>query len=278
MRKVSGMVFIVMMALLLVACGGGDEEDTDTGGDGGDTGDSETVVATTEPTETEETQVAEDATSAVGSASPESSPAAGEATPEGTTGGAASPEAGVMSGSTPVASPVSSTATGATSEASPSGMATPAMVSGTNAATPMAGASPVTSTPAAVAVVEPESDGSPVASPEATAVASVTLDGRVELAGAENTAWTMSGEGCVGLGSNSSLGTGDQVVIRDEAGVIIGVTELQASDETDACVWTFKVDVQESDYYAVSIPMQTELVFSHDQIKQSGGEITIIMQ
>lgn len=300
MRRLSGMIFIVMMALLLAACGGGDDEDSEPRGEGpGETTDNENVVEPTVPAETHATQIAQEATAADIEAdivaSPaggvevtaESSPVAGEATPVTGASPVASPEdampvgaaASPVSEASPVASPVASPDI----TASPAAMTSPVTNTAMGAATSEVAASPVASTPPAVAVIPAtETSASPVASPfvssEASPAASVSLRGRVELAGAENTAWTMSGDGCVGLGSNSDLRAGHQVVIRDEAGVIVGVTTLDASDETEACAWDFALDVPESDYYAVSIPMKTELVFSHDEIEKNGGEITIVLR
>lgn len=294
MRRVSGMVFIVMMALLLAACGGNDEENEPTSEAPGETTENENVVEPTVPPETSATQIAQEATAAgIGAeieASPgagvsvtvEASPAVGEATPATGASPVASP-VGVAETASPVgeASPVASPV--ASPEASPMAALLPETNARMNAATQGVAASPVSSTPAAVAVVPPAGasaspGASPIASPEASPAASVMLTGRVELEGAENTAWTITGKGCVGLGSNADLGVGHQVVIRDEAGVIIGVTALEASDEPDACVWTFAIAVPDSDYYAVSIPMRTELVFSHDEIDTNGGEITIILR
>jgi hypothetical protein len=53
------------------------------------------------------------------------------------------------------------------------------------------------------------------------------------------------------------------------------VTTLQASSATDACVWDFTLEVPESAFYAVSIPMEVEYVFTSDEVEQSGGQIEI---
>ena len=85
----------------------------------------------------------------------------------------------------------------------------------------------------------------------------------------------MTGEGCVGLGANADLRPGQQLVVRDATGAIVGVTMLAASDETDACSWDFSVTVPDSPFYAVSIPMAVEHVFTRADVEQSDGELVV---
>lgn len=259
MRRLSGIVLIIMMGLLLAACGSDADDEAREGGEINE--ENEQAIEKAETTSTAESTETEVATAAVESesgtaeamaATPGASPVGDEATPMM----GASP----VSGASPVASPVM--------EASP-------MADGTPGASPVAdGATPVSSTPAAV--VSPMSDAE--ASPEGSPVATIMLNGRVELLGKENVAWVTSDNGCVGLGDNADLSAGHQVVIRDETGEIIGVTTLEASDEDDGCVWTFSSEVPDSDFYAVSIPMKTELVFTHQDIEQNNGEVTIVLR
>lgn len=103
----------------------------------------------------------------------------------------------------------------------------------------------------------------------------VTLAGQVILPGTENEAFILSDEGCVGLGANADMRADRQLVVRDETGTIIGVTTLEAAGEADGCAWEFSLEVPESAFYAVSVPMKTEMVFTHDEIEQGGDEIAI---
>ncbi len=236
MRKLAGLTALILVALLLAACGSDDDN-------GNATEEATTVadIATETTTEvTAETAVV-DVTSETGTVLP-----AGE--------------------SSPVATAVSS------------GMATPASagvapsLAGTPAASPVAAtdaATPVTDAAAAPLVAtDTDADATPAA-------AEVTLTGRVELAGSENEAWVMTSEGCAGLGANADLKPGQQLVVRDATGAIVGVTMLAASDEADTCSWDFSVTVPESPYYAVSIPMAVEHVFTRDDVEQSDGELVV---
>jgi hypothetical protein len=172
----------------------------------------------------------------------------------------------------------------ATAIASPAGvgLATPA-ASPVGMASPVAFASPVASpiaTPLGSSLVPPVGgatpDASPDASPEASPVAGmIRLAGVVTLPGTVNEAYLLSEAGCVGLGEDADLRSGRQVVVRDETGTIIGVTTLEASDLKDACVWSFAVDVPEAEFYAISIPMKTEMVFTRDEVERSHGELAI---
>ena len=187
----------------------------------------------------------------------------------------------------PTAAPVEPTTEATATEVEPTiastTVATPAM------ATPMAQASPV-------GIASPSAIATPVASPEglatpasvvvpvvdtatddsaSTPVATRTLAGTVILPGTINQDFVVSDDGCVGLGEFSSMQAGRQVVVRDETGSIIGVAELAAGDAADACSWTFLVEVPESTFYAVTIPMVTERVYTHAEIIHSESEIEI---
>jgi hypothetical protein len=269
------MMLMILMALLLVACGGnGEDEDAQPAGQTDD----QAVEATLAPTETEVAEEEEEESTPV---SAMASPAAGGelATPAGATPDAAASPVSVISGgmASPVAdaSPVGALSPAAV--ASPAGMASPQAVAAIEGATPMTMASPVASTPAAANVVVPPAsdDASPEASP--SPAATTTLKGQIELAGNENQAYVLSENGCVGIGDNADLEAGRQLVVRDESGAIIGVTTLEAGNSDDTCAWTFSVDVPESEFYAVSIPMKMELVFTHADIAESNGEVTIIL-
>jgi hypothetical protein len=175
-----------------------------------------------------------------------------EATPPTTAAGLATPATTGIGTPASVASPV----VGAT----PVPAGTPAVI-----------ASPVAATPVPASGVAPAGD---VATREEESARLVTLTGQVVLPGTENEAFVISDEGCVGLGADADMRAGRQLVVRDEAGTIIGVTTLEAA-ESDGCAWDFSLEVPESAFYAVSIPMKTEMIFTHDEIEEGGGEIAI---
>lgn len=266
MRKLSGMMLMVLMALLLAACGSnGDDEDAQPVGETND----KAVETTLEPTAPNlpEEKVA-------------STPGGVQESPEADLAGSAtdadaSPTAGDMS-ATPdmTASPV--TEASPVADGSPESMESPSLVAPVSDSTPQAMASPVMATPAASGIGGIE-DMDTMATPKASPAAMITLDGRVELSGNQNQAWVMSDSGCVGLGANADMEEGRQVIVRDETGSITGVAKLEATDEEEMCAWTFTTDVPESEFYEVTIPLKTQLVFTHDAIEESNGEITIIL-
>jgi hypothetical protein len=235
-RKLAGLMTMILVALLLAACGSDD-----------DNGDATEVATTVADIATEATTEEAAGTESAEVATSEATPEVDSVVPAG--------------GSSPVAA------------ALPGGMATPASaelppsVVGTPAASPVA-ATPVDAAVAPVAATGGDADATPAAE-------EVTLTGRVELAGAENEAWVMTNEGCAGIGANTDLKPGQQLVVRDATGAIVGVTMLAASDETDGCSWDFSVTVPDSPYYAVSIPMTVEHVFTRDDVEQSDGELVV---
>jgi hypothetical protein len=155
------------------------------------------------------------------------------------------------------------------------GMATPAAAGLPPSAVASPAASPVAATPvtgadvAPVAIYEDADEATPAA------VTAVTLSGTVVLPGTVNEAWVLTDAGCVGLGTHGDLRAGRQLVVRDAEGAIVGVTELEPSNATDACEWTFSLDVPESPFYAVSIPMVVERIFTQQEVEQSDGEIVV---
>jgi hypothetical protein len=235
-RKLAGLTAMILMAVLLAACGSDD-------------GGKATEVATT-----------------AASVATEASTEAAAGTTEIATVDVTAEIATVFAAgeSSPVATAV------AGGMATPASAELPAEIGGTPMASPVAaGATP--STDAAIAPV-PASAAVPDATPAATEVA---LTGRVELAGAANEAWVMTDEGCVGLGANAGLKPGRQLVVRDAEGVIVGVTTLAASDQRDACAWDFSLTVPESAFYAVSIPMTVEHIFTRQEVELQRGEIVV---
>lgn len=260
MRKISGLMLMIFLAIFLAACGDEADDAEPTEAATGDT-------AVTETTETEtatetETETETD-TETVGSVPDEATPSNvmadfAEATP--------------LAGATPVASPVGAMV-GATPVATPAGGATPVGAD----ATPVSGmtdATPEAATPAASSIVPVPVSSTDTATAEEP-VEMVTLDGQVELLGEENVAYVLSADGCVGLGENRDLRDGRQVLVRDERGTIVGVAELATSADGDGCVWDFSVEVPESAFYEVSVPMTAVMVFSQEEVEASGGEVVL---
>lgn len=217
-RKLSGMLLVMLFVLLLAACGAGDEEP-------------EPTEEATEPpavTETVETEPTEEP------------PGMEVASPAATPMADASPTSAVV--------PVDE-ASGATPD---------------SVGTPVAAATPV-GTPVTVTGFEAgEEDASMM----------IPLSGQVVLTGAENEAFVISDEGCVGLGEHSDMQVGRQVVVRDESGTIAGVTTLEASD-AEGCAWTFSLEVPESEFYSVAVPMKTEMVFTQQEVADANGELAV---
>lgn len=239
MRKLAGVMTLILVALLLAACGS-DDDNGDATEEATTVADIATEESTEEVAETETVEATEDLANDVAVSSP--------------------------------------AATGPGGMASPAASGAPATPASAAAASPAAMvATPADATPATDAAIAPvAASGDDDAADEATpAAADVSLTGRVELPGAPNEAWVMTSEGCVGLGANTSLKPGQQLVVRDAEGAIVGVTMLAASDETDACAWDFSVTVPDSTFYEVSVPMAVEHVFTREDVEQSGGELII---
>lgn len=229
MRKLSGMVLMIVMASLLAACGSEDEET--------ESARESTVEAVS--TEAAEETPTEETIGAIGDA--------GDATPA--------------------------------SLSTPGGIGTPA-----GARSPVVVASPAVATPAAGPAATPEAGSAAVAAPAHATPATpgepsamIPLSGSVILPGAENEAFIVTDDGCMGLGEFSDMQADRQVVVRDETGTIIGVATLEASEASDGCAWDFALDVPASEFYSVSIPMAAEHVFTHDEIERSDGEIAITL-
>ena len=228
MRKLAGMMVMVLLALLIAACGSDDGDET----------------PTAEPTD-----------ELVSTTAPE------EAATEAAT------EIATLETETEIGTPIVA--------ATPGLMATPSVAR--IEASPVAIASPVAmATPeGSSAIVAPIGSDTEGATPAAGAGEMVTLRGEVTLPGTPGETYVIADNTCVGLNGYSDMKPGRQLVVRDETGTIIGVTEIGASDSTDTCSWTFSLDVPQSAFYAVSVPMEVEHIFTQREIDQSGGEITV---
>lgn len=157
----------------------------------------------------------------------------------------------------------------------PDVVATPAVITVSSPAVVVA-ASPVASSPEpAVGAAAIPADTS--ATPASGSLIASTLSGSVVLPGMANEAYVISEDGCVGIGSFAGLEAGQQVVIRDAAGAIIGVTELAASEATDNCQWVFQLDVPESTFYSVELPMIAQHVYTQEEVASADGEIELTL-
>jgi len=230
-RKLPALLSIIVLALLLVACGSDDEESAPTAAP---------VVPTQAAAETEPAIATSESTSDAGPATPGSL--------------IASP----FVSATPIASPVAG--------GTPIAVASPVV-----GATPVVVASPVTSGTSGAgfdAMAVPGAAGNPVPGVQA-------LYGTVTLPGTINEGFVIADDGCVGLGRYAGVEAGQQVIVRDGQGNIIGVTELAATESSVVCSWTFEAEVPESGYYAVSIPTVGERVYAGEDVAASDGRIEL---
>jgi hypothetical protein len=236
-RKLPAIVMMLLLSIVLVSCGAGDDEEAE---------------PTAEPTTVVESEPTTSANVGI-PGTPAIEVDEDEATPVEVT---------------VVATPAPANATPAVSnDASPM-------------ASPVVAASPVTSSfasPVASPVASPQMIASLVASPTETPVVMIEMMGLVTLDGVENTAYILTDEGCVGLGQYSGLHDGRQVVVRNEAGTIISVASLEAAEGVEGCAWDFVVQVPESDFYSVSIPMVFEQVFPQAQVRGDNGKVVIAL-
>lgn len=228
---------MIVLALVLVACGGDGEDDD--------------VTATVAPTEAVVATEAEPTTPAAAE-TPEDLPA--QASPEaaGTAMASAVEIASPVAAGTPMVAP----ATPVTSlvDATPVGNADATPAPGSAAVPPVAGAA---------------ENGEPGAMQ--------VLRGTVTLPGTPNERFVIGDDGCIGLGSNAGLQAGQQVIVRDQAGTIIGLAQLAATGSNVVCSWSFEVEVPESAFYEVSIPMRAEQIYSQDDVAANNGEIELTL-
>lgn len=170
--------------------------------------------------------------------------------------------------SMPEASPAATPVTAVEGDATPVMPATPA----TDDATP------VTEDVAAPAVL-PAGSGENASTPEAEAepVPMNAISGTLTLDGRAQQDYTLSNEGCVGLGEWRQLKPGTQVIVRDATGTVVDIATLESADAGDACMWSFDLDVPGADFFSVSIPMVTEVWFAQDDSAVQAGEIELFV-
>lgn len=143
---------------------------------------------------------------------------------------------------------------------------------------PGADATPEAATPVADMAATPKVMSTVSATPDAvqteTPVTLVPMTGTLTLDGREQQDYTLTDEGCVGVGEWRMLKPGAQVIVRDAAGTVVDVAQLEAGD-ADTCAWSFALDAPASDFFSVSIPMVTEVWFSADDAAVQSGEIEL---
>lgn len=113
--------------------------------------------------------------------------------------------------------------------------------------------------------------------PIATAVPLQELSGTLTLDGRVQQDFTISDEGCVGLGEWRQLQPGTQVIVRDATGTAVDVAELEALTDGDTCSWSFAFSAPGSSYFSVSIPMVTEVWFDQTDAGVQAGEIELFV-
>lgn len=112
---------------------------------------------------------------------------------------------------------------------------------------------------------------------ESTPVPMVAIAGTLTLDGRAQQDYTLSDEGCVGLGEWRQLKPGAQVIVRDAAGTVVDIAMLEAQDADDACAWAFTIDVPGADFFSVSIPMVTEVWFDQNDPAVQSGELELFV-
>ena len=255
MRKLSGLIMLLLLSVVLASCTVGEEDEPDPTEAPTEPPVSARITESTPDTDvgiqgTPEFDVAEDATPAMGAADADATPPTMDA-----------------------ATPIDAIATPAEDMiATPEGATMPSPIASPIAspvATPQVGASLVATPAESAGMVVP-----PMAEPTATPVM-FEMTGTIVLNGTENEAYVLTSEGCVGLGAHQDLHEGRQVVVRNENGTIVSVTTLETVSDADGCAWEFVASVPESGFYAVSGPMEFEQVFPGTMVAESEGEVTI---
>ena len=158
------------------------------------------------------------------------------------------------------------------------------------AASPMASpmASPV-ATPATESTPVNESDSDtdsdtavaavPVGDSETppTEVSMQDLNGTLTLEGREQVDFTLTEEGCVGVGEWRQLKPGAQVIVKDASGTVVDIAELEGESGGDTCSWSFAFSAPVGDYFSISIPMITEVWFAADDAWVESGMIELFV-
>lgn len=263
-RRLFAICALILVGGILVACGADDEDAEPTATTAPTTA---PIEADAEPTAAMTDEVA-DASPAATPAMPDATPALADATPalahatpvgEIEASPIASPGASPVASpdASPISSPVASPVTD--DPADMAGEATPAALVDSEAAAP--------SQPLEEEAHEPE----PTEVPMAAIAGTLTLDGR------EQQDYSISSDGCIGLGEWRQLKPGTQVIVRDATGTVVDIATLESRDSDDACSWSFAIDVPGADFFSVSIPMVTEVWFDQNDPSVQSGELELFV-
>lgn len=112
---------------------------------------------------------------------------------------------------------------------------------------------------------------------EPTQVPLTPIAGTLTLEGRAQQDYSISAEGCVGLGEWRQLAPGTQVIVRDASGTVVDIATLEAGDSDEECSWTFAIEVPGADFFSVSIPMVTEVWFDKDDPAVEAGELDLFV-
>lgn len=116
----------------------------------------------------------------------------------------------------------------------------------------------------------------PIVVPPTTSEPLVELDGTLTLDGRLQQDYTITDEGCVGLGEWRQLAPGTQVIVRDASGTVVDIAILEAQDGVD-CAWGFSIEAPAADFFSVSIPMVTEVWFDQTDPAVQNGAIELFV-
>lgn len=256
-RRLFAICALILVGGILVACGADDEDAEPTATTAPTTA---PIEADAEPTAAMTDEVADAspaATPAMADATPAATPAMADATPVGEIEASPIASPGASPVASPDASPVASPVTDGLADME--GEATPAALVDSEAAAP--------SQPLEEEADEPE----PTEVPMAAIAGTLTLDGR------EQQDYSISSDGCVGLGEWRQLKPGTQVIVRDATGTVVDIATLESRDSDNACSWSFAIDVPGADFFSVSIPMVTEVWFDQNDPSVQSGELELFV-
>ena len=110
-----------------------------------------------------------------------------------------------------------------------------------------------------------------------TEVSMQDLNGTLTLEGREQVDFTLTEEGCVGVGEWRQLKPGAQVIVKDASGTVVDIAELEGESGGDTCSWSFAFSAPVGDYFSISIPMITEVWFAADDAWVESGMIELFV-
>lgn len=77
---------------------------------------------------------------------------------------------------------------------------------------------------------------------------------------------------CFGTGGYSDIGTGTQVVVRDGNNNVLGVGDLEFSQEMtfgSGCTFIFEIEVEEERFYQISMSHRGEMIFTFEELQEN---------